>query len=494
MPARKLAQASPASVKLPAARKGRGGVLPCPEGRVIPTDRIFVDPDQPRRSFPPGSLDELAASLKTLGQLQPVRVLRADGGNYRLVTGERRWRAAQRAGLPTLVAIVHDGQPTPAELVEIQLVENLQREDLNPIDRALAFRRWLDLTGETQGALAGRLGLGQPAVAKALALLRLAPEVRALVEAGELDPGKAYPLAGLESPSVQAEIAGKAVSWGWTREQIEGAVRARGGRSEGADGPPDYSPGNKIGGPDVVHNAPLPPPPPARPTASEFSGPPASTAPPARPIPAWVGTLWLVFPHGKDVPTYAVRADSEAAARAHVRKNHPAGYRYRIEPDDGRAAALKLWIERASLSAAPPDPEPDPEPDPAGCGEKSTRDDRAIEPPAPAPASKPGGVPPAPSASGESLVNGPAPARAYLAEPASVRPTDGAAFHQGLLVADGEPIAAGRGKVMIFADGRSERERLVAAKRLVDAASYELGARIAALGPDPDPPRKGRRP
>lgn len=161
----------------------------------IPVERIRPSSLQPRGSVAPEPLAELEASIREHGILHPVLV-RPSGGGYELIAGERRWRAAAGAGLPTVPAIVRRMDDRGA--LEAALVENLQREDLNPIERARAYRRLVDDFGLSQDAVARRVGRSQPSIANALRLLRLPPEVQTSVEAGRISEGHARALLAIE--------------------------------------------------------------------------------------------------------------------------------------------------------------------------------------------------------------------------------------------------------------------------------------------------------
>lgn len=161
----------------------------------IPVERIRPSSLQPRGSVAPEPLAELEASIREHGILHPVLV-RPSGGGYELIAGERRWRAAAAAGLPTVPAIVRRMDDRGA--LEAALVENLQREDLNPIERARAYRRLVDDFGLSQDAVARRVGRSQPSIANALRLLRLPSEVQASVEAGRISEGHARALLAIE--------------------------------------------------------------------------------------------------------------------------------------------------------------------------------------------------------------------------------------------------------------------------------------------------------
>jgi ParB family transcriptional regulator, chromosome partitioning protein len=203
-----------------------------PEGyKQIPVDEISVNPDQPRTRFDDDSLEEMAISMKEVGVLQPVVVTTGDGG-YVLIAGERRWRAAKRAGLSAIPAVIREatGQPT---LVEA-LIENVQRQDLTPLEEAHAYQQLLENYGMTQDKVAERVGKSRPAVANTLRLLQLPLEVQEMVDAGDLSAGHARALVGLEDSAFAVHLAGRAVDEGWSVRQIEDAVRLRKGERRNA--------------------------------------------------------------------------------------------------------------------------------------------------------------------------------------------------------------------------------------------------------------------
>lgn len=165
---------------------------------------IMPNPHQPRRDFDPIKLQQLVESLKSSGVIQPIIVRRLDGG-YQLIAGERRLRAAKLAGLATIPAVVRDVDSlTQAQLA---LVENIQREDLNPLDRATAYRALIDQLGLTQAELASRLGEDRSTIANHLRLLDLAERVQELIRSGRLSLGHAKLLAGVDDVSEQQRLA-----------------------------------------------------------------------------------------------------------------------------------------------------------------------------------------------------------------------------------------------------------------------------------------------
>lgn len=195
-------------------------------------DEIEPNPDQPRSRFDDEALDELAASIREVGVLQPVVVSRSDDGAHFLIAGERRWRAARLAGLNTIPAVVRDatGEST---LVEA-LVENLQRQDLTPLEEAHAYNELLENTGMTQEQVAKRVGKSRPAISNTLRLLQLPGPIQEMVDAGELSAGHARALIGLEDDRYATYLAEKVSQEGWSVRQIEDAVRLR--REMGGDG------------------------------------------------------------------------------------------------------------------------------------------------------------------------------------------------------------------------------------------------------------------
>ena len=170
---------------------------------VVPPERIHPNPRQPRREFPAEELAELAASLRTHGVLQPIVVtVRADGA-YELIAGERRLRAAKLAGLATVPVIVRDGDHSERTKLELALIENVQRQDLNPIDRARAYEELQKDFGLTQEEIAVRVGLARSSIAHALRLLALPSDVQQALRSGAISEGHAKLLAGMTDPVEQ---------------------------------------------------------------------------------------------------------------------------------------------------------------------------------------------------------------------------------------------------------------------------------------------------
>jgi ParB family chromosome partitioning protein len=192
----------------------------------IPLDKIIPDVDQPREQFEPESLSRLAESLKRRGQLQPIRVRWDESQDkYILICGERRWRAAALASLTSMSCVVSEGPIDPGELLAMQLVENCLREDLKPIEKALAFKALMERNGWSGNQTAKELGIAQPTVVRALALLELPPPVQAHVEQGALAPATAYEIGKADDPDLQRELATRVVVEGLSRSEAIEAVR-----------------------------------------------------------------------------------------------------------------------------------------------------------------------------------------------------------------------------------------------------------------------------
>lgn len=199
------------------ARAEDGGMV-----RWIPVDRVQPSPFQPRRHFDEASLDQLAASLRRSGLMQPIIVRPADEG-FELVAGERRWRAATLAGLDMVPAVVR--QLTDEDAAEWALVENLQREDLDPIERGHGLRSLSERFGVSHAELGERVGLDRSSVANLIRLTELEDDIKTDVSAGRLSMGHARALLGVTDSAARLALAGRAVSGGWSVRQTEEAVR-----------------------------------------------------------------------------------------------------------------------------------------------------------------------------------------------------------------------------------------------------------------------------
>jgi ParB family chromosome partitioning protein len=199
---------------------------PTRSSNEIPTEEIGPNPDQPRRRFEESELELLADSIRRYGVLQPVVVRRAAPGAprpYELVVGERRWRASQRAGRETVPAVVQD--VAPEDLLEVALVENIQRRDLNPIELGQAFRALL-AAGRSQDEVGERVGLDRSTVANHLRLLELPKELQEDVELGTLSMGHAKALLQLQNPERRRQLRDRVVAEALSVRAAEGLARS----------------------------------------------------------------------------------------------------------------------------------------------------------------------------------------------------------------------------------------------------------------------------
>jgi ParB family transcriptional regulator, chromosome partitioning protein len=215
LPVRTPPAASPAD--RPVATYGEGNVFMCALERIAPRR------DQPRQHFDNAKLDELAQSIREHGVLEPLVVRKRSEGQFEIVAGERRWRAAQRAGLREVMVVVRDVSTRDA--YELALIENVQREDLDPIEFAEALDRLLKEHGYTQERLAERVGKDRSSIANALRLLRLPKTVRERVVNGELSEGHARALLGAPNDEVLTDLADKVVKGHLSVRQTESLVR-----------------------------------------------------------------------------------------------------------------------------------------------------------------------------------------------------------------------------------------------------------------------------
>lgn len=195
-------------------------------GRVaeLDVDAIRPNPYQPRQDFDEGALEELAASIRQLGIIQPITVRALGEGRFEVISGERRLRAARRAGLQRLPAYVREAD-TEA-MLEMAIVENIQRENLNPVEVALGYQRLIEEVGLTQEAVADKVGKSRSAVANTLRLLRLPPRVLASLRDGTLSGGHARMLVAIEDEEAQLELHRQIVEKGLSVRQVEELVRA----------------------------------------------------------------------------------------------------------------------------------------------------------------------------------------------------------------------------------------------------------------------------
>jgi len=217
--------------------RGLGALLPSPttpaspaetDGAVrlleLPVESLSPNPFQPRKAFSPEALEELTASIRSSGVLQPI-VVRRRGEQYEILVGERRWRAARQAGLSRVPAVVREA--SDAEALELALAENLLREDLNPLEEAEAYQRLMAEFGWTQDELARRIGKDRSSIANALRLRRLPEVIQADLRAGRLTMGHARALLGLSTPAAQLRLREQILAQDWSVRATEAGVRAR---------------------------------------------------------------------------------------------------------------------------------------------------------------------------------------------------------------------------------------------------------------------------
>lgn len=186
---------------------------------TLPLSEIVPNKDQPRKTFDEAALDELADSIRQHGILQPLLVRPIAAGGYQLVAGERRWRASKRAGLKEVPVVVKELSDT--ETMEIAIIENLQREDLNPIEEAEGLQALIDKCGFTQEQVAVSVGKSRPAIANSLRLLKLPPEVRDMAKNGEISAGHARALLAFDNEALIYEAAQNIVKNKMTVRDIE---------------------------------------------------------------------------------------------------------------------------------------------------------------------------------------------------------------------------------------------------------------------------------
>ena len=231
-------------MKRNALGKGLGSLIPSappatspppPAGEhKIEVSRIRPNRRQPRQDFDDAAIEELARSLRTTGLLQPVIVRPAENGHYELVAGERRWRAAQRAGIHRIPAVIRD---VPDErLLELALIENVQREELNAIEEAEAYRILADDLGLTQQEIAERVGKQRTSVANAIRLLNLPPRVQQMVRGKQISMGHARALLAFEDAKIILELADRVAKEGLSVREVEA-------RAKRAPAPPGGRPG-----------------------------------------------------------------------------------------------------------------------------------------------------------------------------------------------------------------------------------------------------------
>ena len=191
--------------------------------RELPVELVKPNPKQPRTRFDAEALAGLAASIESSGVVQPLLVRPLHDGSYELIAGERRWRAAQQAGLKKVPAIVRD--PEQAERLQVALIENMVREDLNPVEEARACAALVEDLGLSKEELARRIGRSRPSVSNLIRLLDLPDEALALLESGELSEGHGRALLGASGNDVRRRLARNAAKGGWSVRETENRVK-----------------------------------------------------------------------------------------------------------------------------------------------------------------------------------------------------------------------------------------------------------------------------
>jgi len=226
------------------------GGSPRPGVREVPISQIEPNPYQPRAHFDEESLAGLTASIRELGVLQPILVRELGPDRFALIAGERRWRASKRAGLQFMPIIVRD---VSDELtLQHALVENLHRDDLNPLEEAAAYQQLIEDFNMTQEAVAHRVGKSRSAVANLLRLFQLPPQVQRLVADGQVSAGHAKVLLGTPDRAFQESLARRVVAEGLTVRDTEEAVRQRNGAATGTPAPEGGTPGSKLRAPGLL--------------------------------------------------------------------------------------------------------------------------------------------------------------------------------------------------------------------------------------------------
>lgn len=212
LPARNAAPAAPATE---------------PQGSVqnLPIEHLTPNPDQPRRDFDPVALTELTRSIERDGIIQPIIVRKAAANTYQIIAGERRWRAAKAAGLKEVPVIVRTADDQ--QVLELALVENIQREDLNPIELAIAFHRMASELGMSHDQIGNKTGKERTTITNAVRLLQLPQEIQDMIASRRLSAGHARALLKFDEEQIQREIASRCVVEGWSVRQIEEFTRAK---------------------------------------------------------------------------------------------------------------------------------------------------------------------------------------------------------------------------------------------------------------------------
>ncbi len=192
-----------------------------PDYQELPITEIDPNPDQPRKRFNDRDIDELARSLTSVGLIEPV-VVRKIKDRYQLISGERRWRACQQAGFKKIPAVIKKLNDTQA--LEMGIIENIQREDLNPIEEARAYEQLMSLTGMKASAIADKVGKDRTTITNLIRLLKLPEQILQLIEEGQIKAGQARPLLGLGDKAMMYQLAKKIVIQGWSARRVEDEI------------------------------------------------------------------------------------------------------------------------------------------------------------------------------------------------------------------------------------------------------------------------------
>lgn len=218
--------------KYPALGRGLDALISTDEVRTsgsssiseVPLDQIKANPNQPRREFPAETLQELATSIREIGIIQPITLRKMEDGTYQIIAGERRWRASQMAGLDTIPAYIRTADDE--NMMQMALVENIQREDLNSIEIALAYQNLIEQYHLTQDQLSDKVGKKRTTIANYLRLLKLPAPVQVALQNRQIDQGHARALLGLDDPALQIKLFGEIRANGYSVRQVEEMVKA----------------------------------------------------------------------------------------------------------------------------------------------------------------------------------------------------------------------------------------------------------------------------
>jgi len=226
MSGKKLALGRGLSALIPQGQPTTPSTPPPPPGSetLVPLSLIDANPAQPRTAIRPEALDQLARSIQESGVVQPILLRPIAQGRYQIIAGERRFRAAQKIGLATIPAVVR--KVADDRVLEFALIENIQREELTPIEEAQALRRLQDELGLTQESLAGKVGKDRATVANTMRLLRLPAEVREELQKGTLSAGHARAMLALDDPASVRELTAQTIKSGLSVRQVEARVQA----------------------------------------------------------------------------------------------------------------------------------------------------------------------------------------------------------------------------------------------------------------------------